>query len=126
EAHERAQREPDEAHARAPLREIDAQPPRVEPLAAPDVEAFHAVRVVADEDERRAAVLDGLAEAESQLEERIAFGHMQHRPCERMPAAAAEPLLVPAVHHEGGIEADARIVHEDAAVHLADVDPGLA
>src|SRR5207248_238588 len=112
--------------ARAPLRDVDAQAPRIEAFAPPDVEAFHLIDVVAHEDERRAAVLDAFLEADAHVHERIARHHPDERPRERVPAAPAEPLLVAAVEHEARIEPDARVVEEDAAVDLADVDFGRA
>ncbi len=63
-----------------------------------------------------------------QVQERVTAQHRVHRPQHRLPFAAAEAalLLVAPVHHRR-VEADARIVHEDAAVDFADVHcPALA
>src|SRR5256885_17088412 len=105
------------------MREITAQHAGVEPLAQPDVEAGHAVDVVADEDERRAPPVYFAVELEGEIEERMAAQHGMHRPEHRVPLAAAEAaLLLLAMSHDRRIKPDARVVDEHLPVYFSDVD----
>jgi hypothetical protein len=127
-AEERAQREKEAG--RAARRDARGRRKRagVELLAQADHEAFHLVDVVADEDERRARRCSTPSSVSVRSRKGMAAQHCVHRPQHRVPLAAAEaPLLLFAQAHDGRVEADARVVDEHAAVHLADVDrPVLA
>src|SRR5471032_2136794 len=106
-----------------PPREVDAEHPGVEALAAADLESLDPVLVVADEDEGRAPVLRHSVEDEAHVEHRMAPQHRVQRPEERVPLATPEPAALPlARDDERGIEPEARVVDEDAPVHLAHVD----
>ena len=123
-AGEGAQRELEQAPAAGPLGDVEAQLAVVQARALADREAFHPVLVVADEDERRPAQHLLAVDDQGDAEERIAPQRRQRRPHERRPLAAAEALLLAlAIVNDVGVEAEARVVDEDPAVDLADVDP---
>src|SRR5690242_15985296 len=116
-ADQRAQREEEETEPSGAVREVERERAGVEPLAQSDGEALHLVDVVADEDERRAAMVLVPVDGERQVEEWMMAQHRVHRPKHGAPLAASEPalLLLAPVHHRR-VEADARVVDEHAAV----------
>lgn len=94
----------------------------VETLSSADVEAFHRVCVVPDEYEAGAALLLAIFERDTNVEQATAPHRSQCRPRQCIPLAAAEPaLLVIAIAHDVRIQAQARIVDEDASIDRAHV-----
>src|SRR5471032_3381195 len=91
---ERGQGEPDQAPPVAPLRHINAQAAAVQAPAPADIESLHLILVIPNENERRAAMLLDLVQAEPDVEERRAAQHGYDGPEYRMPFSLAEPLLL--------------------------------
>src|SRR5207249_7936835 len=122
-AEESANRQEQEAARPRPRSEVERELAPVDPIAAADIEALDLVRVVSDEDERSASPNLAPVDREEHVERRVAVERVNGRPDERGPLSPFEPhaLLVP-VFHDPGIKTEARVVHEDPAVDLSDVD----
>ena len=122
-AEQRVQGQFQQAQATRALRHVEAQLAAIEPLALADIQAFHQVFIIADENERRAARMHGVLEFQLHAEKRIAAQGRHQRPAEGQPLAPSQPaLLLFAVAHDIGIQAQAGIVQENAAIHFAHVD----
>src|ERR671931_677162 len=121
-AEERAHGEAEQAQPARAVRDVEAQAAGVEAGAPADGEVLRQVLVVADEDEVRAAHDLPPVGVQAHVEERVAAQDGERRPEEGRPLAAPQalPQLLPAAY-DARVEAEARIVDEDPAVHLAHV-----
>src|SRR3989304_8845524 len=77
---------------------------------------------MADDDERRAADVHVPVDGHPDSHLTIAPPSAYDRDRERHPFAPPAPLLRLALPDQARIDADARVVDEQAAVHLADID----
>ena len=126
-AERRLRHQPQQRQAAACLRDVEAEFAAVERLARAERRRAERIGVVADERARRAPRPYALAGGNVQPVHRKTAQHPHERQHHRPPFAEAEraPPLLARLDHVG-IDADRRVVDEDAAVDLAHVDVARA
>src|SRR6202163_1267034 len=113
----------DEAQASRTICDIEAELTAVQMCALTNPESLHLVSIVADKDKRCASCQPFAVDIEKHLDKRIAPQDREGRPDECGPFPATEPLLLQVTcFHQLRVNAEARIVEEEAIVDRTHVD----
>src|SRR5882724_12401687 len=119
---ERTQRQSYQCQPSGAIRDVETQLSTIESFPRTDVESFHRVLVVADEDERRATVKLGPADHQPDINKRITTQHRYGRPYKCRPLAPPKTLLFLSFLNDVRIKTQTRVVNEYPPVNFANID----